>query len=989
MSAPTIKVNIAADSVQFDNSMKRVSDTLKSTSEEMKSFGKSVDGVAKKSIVDLGSTLQSTSEKFAPLINSMTVAGLSANDLGGAVSSSSFQISSSISESAKKSTLSFTAMSDSTSDFDSTFSQAASNIFDSTISVSTAIKAMDKGISSATNKSESSLTDLFNTSSKMSGAFDQSANSIKGSMDQVSRSIKSIEQTSSVTSNETTGNFNAIVSASGIMADAFKDSASKIKGSMSKASGYLKDFGNSVKQGGIDKLKNFQESIKDTVNNLKPLAKKIGDVTAKFAKWGAASVAAAGVAGAAIIATSLSSIKELKNLSVMSDVSTASLQRGAFAAASVGVEFEEYAQALKDVNDRLGDFNATGAGPMVDFFEKIAPLVNVTAASFEGLNSEQSLALYVKSLEDANVSQAEMTFYMEAIAGDATKLIPLFANNAKQMKAMKKEAKELGIGLSEIDVKQAMNAQSQLAKVGAIIKNELLAAVVELAPFITAVSKMMVDWFKGVRKDGDGLASGIQAIAISIVGYIDTIANVFAYIGKGFDILKGIVFSFVGTLKMAVGAAMQIIATIIKPVFETILEQTQFVSNAFNEGFGSGMVNTLKGLNLAITDFLLTPIEYLFELMAKLPSDFGGDLFKASLRDVKAMRDNTAKLKSDLHAEVITPNLDLDTPMGKLNAIFEEMKGNAAKVSSNIFGAGGDLITEGYALGLEGGASLTQGLMDNLNSGGSKEALQKFFADVKAQVVNKPEDGSNNGDPPLEEVSMPNQAKTEELSPVAQFYAETEKLLEAELFRFQSQNEIQNQQYNNEIQMLMDKQATEEGLTQTQEDKLNALKKKSVEINKQLAKESMMSGIRMLLEGSGKASKIMKKFAIVQAIIKGKEAAVSAWSAGMSTGGPFAPLVAAAYTTASIARTAGMINAIRGGGSSSGGGGGGSSAVASAQTQGNGGGSPAQAAPVQSSRIFNVEFMGQSSTSTQQTRNLLELINEQAGDNVTINMRGG
>ena len=109
----------------------------------------------------------------------------------------------------------------------------------------------------------------------------------------------------------------------------------------------------------------------------------------------------------------------------------------------------------------------------------------------------------------------------------------------------------------------------------------------------------------------------------------------------------------------------------------------------------------------------------------------------------------------------------------------------------------------------------------------------------------------------------------------------------------------------------------------------------------------------------------------------------------MSTGGPFAPLVAAAYTTASIARTAGMINAIRGGGSSSGGGGGGSSAVASAQTQGNGGGSPAQAAPVQSSRIFNVEFMGQSSTSTQQTRNLLELINEQAGDNVTINMRGG
>tara|TARA_R110000772_G_scaffold42318_1_gene98293 strand:- start:1675 stop:4035 length:2361 start_codon:yes stop_codon:yes gene_type:complete len=762
-----------------------------------------------------------------------------------------------------------------------------------------------------------------------------------------------------------------------------------IKG-VTNASQQIGKFGSIVKTKGEKSLSSFSQSIKDTVKNLQPLAKEIGDATAKIAKWGAATVAAAGVAGAAIIATSLSSIKELKNLSKMSDISTASLQRGGFAAKSVGVEFEEYAQALKDVNDRLGDFNATGAGPMVDFFEKIAPLVNITAASFEGLNSEQSLALYVKSLEDANVSQAEMTFYMEAIAGDATKLIPLFTKNAKALKAMKKEAKELGIGLSELDVTQAINAQSQLAKIGAIIKNELLAAVVELAPFITAVSKMMVNWFKDVRKDGDGLASGIQAIAISIVGYIDTIANVFAYIGKGFDILKGIVQGFVGTLKMAVGAAMQIIASIIKPVFETLLNGVQFVSNAFSEGFGSGMINTLKMLNLAITDFLMAPIESLFELMAKLPDDFGGDLFKASLRDVKAFRENTEKLKSELKADVITPNIDVDTPMGKLNAIFEEMKGNAAEVSGNIFGAGGDLITEGYALGLAGGASLTQGLMDNLNSGGSKEALQKFFADVKAEVVNKPADGSNQGDPALEEVSLPNKDGGEQLSPVAQFYAETEKLLEAQLFRTASQEELKLLEYSNELIALQDQLSKKEITEEDHANRVGSIRKKQADMHKKLAKDEMAAGLQTLMQGSSKASKLMKKYAIYQALVKGKQAAVDAWQAGMSTGGPFAPLVAAAYTTASIARTAGMVNAIRSGGSGGGGGGGGgAAAVSSAQSQGGGGGGQAPAAQSMPSRIFNVEFMGQSSTSTQQTRNLLELINEQAGDNVTINLKGG
>jgi hypothetical protein len=763
-----------------------------------------------------------------------------------------------------------------------------------------------------------------------------------------------------------------------------------VKG-VTNASEQIGKFGSVVKTKGAKSLKSFSKSIKTAIQDLKPLAMQLTNVASKMAKWGAASVAAAGVAGAAVVATSLSSIKELKNLAKMSDVSVASLQRGGFAAASVGVDMETYAQALKDVNDRLGDFAATKAGPMVDFFENIAPLVDITSASFEGLNSEQALALYVKSLEDANVSQAEMTFYMEAIAGDATKLIPLFAENAKQMKALKKEARELGIGLSEIDVQQAMNAQQELAKIGAIIKNELLAAVVELAPFVTAIAKQMVGWFKDVRKDGGGLATAIEGIAISIVGYIDTIANVFAYIGKGFNILKGIVYGFVGTLKIAVGAAMQIIASIIKPVFDTLLNGVQFVSNAFSKGFGSGMINTLKMLNLAITDFLMAPIESLFELMAKLPDDFGGDLFKASLKDVKAFRENTEKLKSELKDDVITPNLDIDTPMGKLNAVFEEMKGNAEKVSSNIFGAGGELVTEGYQLGLEGGEALTKGLMEKLKSGAYKEAVQEVFDNIKKEVINKPEDGSNNEDPALEEVSLPNKDGSEQISPVAAFFAETEKLLEAQLFRTASQKELKLLEYSDELVALQDQLSKKEITEEDHANRVSAIRKKQGDLHKKMAKEQMAAGIETLLQGSSKASKLMKKYAIWQALVKGKQAAVDAWQAGMSTGGPFAPLVAAAYTTASIARTAGMINSIRSGGSGGGGGGGGgaSAAVSAGQSQGNGGGGQAQAAPSQPNRVFNVEFSGDSSNSTQQTRNLLELINEQAGDNVSINLKGG
>ena len=57
--------------------------------------------------------------------------------------------------------------------------------------------------------------------------------------------------------------------------------------------------------------------------------------------------------------------------------------------------------------------------------------------------------------------------------------------------------------------------------------------------------------------------------------------------------------------------------------------------------------------------------------------------------------------------------------------------------------------------------------------------------------------------------------------------------------------------------------------------------------------------------------KIGQGAAIAQAVVKGYSSAVSAWEAGMSTGGPWAPAVAAAYTAASLAKTATLISSIK------------------------------------------------------------------------------
>jgi hypothetical protein len=139
----------------------------------------------------------------------------------------------------------------------------------------------------------------------------------------------------------------------------------------------------------------------------------------------------------------VSEVSQIEVLSQIAGTTAEEFQRFAVGAETVGFAMDKTADIIKDVNDKIGDFLATGAGPMADFFENIAPQVGVTADEFKNLSGTDALALYVRSLEEANVNQAEMTFYMEALASDATALVPLLSDNATEMKRLGDEAAEV------------------------------------------------------------------------------------------------------------------------------------------------------------------------------------------------------------------------------------------------------------------------------------------------------------------------------------------------------------------------------------------------------------------------------------------------------------------------------------------------------------------------------------------------------------------
>jgi lambda family phage tail tape measure protein len=189
-----------------------------------------------------------------------------------------------------------------------------------------------------------------------------------------------------------------------------------------------------------------------------------------------AAVATGVTSLAAITVGAMRSATEITNLAAVANTSTTEFQKYAAGAKMVGVEQDKLADIFKDVNDKVGDFLNTGGGALADFFTNIAPKVGVAADDFRNLSGPQALGLYVQSLEKANVSQADMTFYMEAIASDATALLPLLRDGSKGFKTLGDAAEQAGAVMDKesIDATNRLSAAVWLIEQNATgLKNEV------------------------------------------------------------------------------------------------------------------------------------------------------------------------------------------------------------------------------------------------------------------------------------------------------------------------------------------------------------------------------------------------------------------------------------------------------------------------------------------------------------------------------------
>lgn len=343
------------------------------------------------------------------------------------------------------------------------------------------------------------------------------------------------------------------------------------------------------------------ELVIDGKNNTK---KAFGEVDSDLGRLsgsakaaGAAILAAFSVgAVAGFVKQSALAVIQMDRMAKLSGATSEQFQKWAYASRTVGIEQDKLGDIFKDVQDKVGDFLQTGGGPLADFFENIAPAAGVTAEQFRNLSGPDALQLYVKTLESANLSQSEMTFYMEAIASDASLLLPLLRDNGAAYAELAQQAKDLGLILSGDTVQQASEFNQSLNALGAISQGAGQQIAAELLPSLNELSGLMVD----VSKEG-AYASRVA----EVLGFaMKVLASTAIIAGNGFGNLgRRIAGAAAAAVATAKGDFAQA-AEILRMVGEDNERETKLamerVTKLWSDGY-SDVGRQVSGVNAALS----------------------------------------------------------------------------------------------------------------------------------------------------------------------------------------------------------------------------------------------------------------------------------------------------------------------------------------------------------------------------------------------------
>ena len=344
----------------------------------------------------------------------------------------------------------------------------------------------------------------------------------------------------------------------------------------------------------------------ERVANIRSRAGAVAGMAGRAGAVASVAITAPLVALSASVGRLAQDAKGMRNAANVAGMGFEQFQRDAYAARSVGIEYDKFGDILKDTQDKIGDFSANGGGEMADFFENVAPKVGVTAKSFQNLSGSQALQLYYDSLVKAGVSQKEMVFYMEAIADEGSGLIPILANNGKAMKELGSQAAVIS-AKDAAGLKEYTDAQMRLGNATTRLQIALArSGLIDTMVWIADKGAAAALWF-------GTLSPGVQKVAV-VLGMVAAAAGpVLIFFGAVASAVATLapVFATVGAVIGGIPLVIALVAAGLAALAYTVYANWDAIKGALQagwaevKGFFSGLPEWMKSIGSMMMQGLL------------------------------------------------------------------------------------------------------------------------------------------------------------------------------------------------------------------------------------------------------------------------------------------------------------------------------------------------------------------------------------------------
>jgi len=260
----------------------------------------------------------------------------------------------------------------------------------------------------------------------------------------------------------------------------------------------------------------FQRQLTRTTQNNQSFMQSLGKTSLKMGAAGAALASVATLAGTFATVLKTDTIHELNSLARSVDVSVDSLSSWSYAAQSVGLSSDKMGDIFKDTSDKIGDFVATGGGEAKDLFDNL----NLSIDELKQLHPDQQLLAIADGLEQVG-THGEKVFYLESLADEASRLLPLLEQGATGLLKMQREADLLGVTLSDVDAAKVEHASDSFRVLGGAAEGFANQLTVQLSAAFAGVGENVLE----LLEQFGGMSGVVETVVNNTVAGLGVVIN--------------------------------------------------------------------------------------------------------------------------------------------------------------------------------------------------------------------------------------------------------------------------------------------------------------------------------------------------------------------------------------------------------------------------------------------------------------------------------